>query len=635
MLSERREKIITLLKDGKEWLTGKEISQILSVSDRTVRSDIAFINIYYDDILIESDIRKGYHLNKKILSSMGNHSENIIPQTSLQRCFYIIHELLFNKNELNLIHIMNKLFISNSSMENDLREIKKILEAYSTLKLIRQSNHIYLKGNEENKRELYIKLLEKKMRKNYLNLDFLATLFPNLDFFSIKKLLENILNRYEFDIREMELPSVMTYVGVAIERMLCNNYIKTDNLNKSISIDDIEVSVSSEFYKSISSNLNIVPNESENLYLAFILYGKMKTQTYKNKILLDSNYKVNELVNIILKDIYIQFGVDLRDDEDLKEGLSSHILQLFERKKKNISICNLFLDELKYKYPFFFEMAVRVGKIIEEHLNIIIDEVDISFIEQHLGAALERINFKNKYKTILINPNNQALSSLCEKKIESIFHERMIIVRSMNYFEKKEVLRIKPNLILTTLPLEHNLNILTVQISIFINLEDETRIFQALNSLDRIKFKDKFVISFKNMFEPKFFYLNLNIDTPEKVLTFMSDELYEAGYVDKEFKKSVLNREELSPTSFIYSFAIPHPIKAMSKESKISVAILKKPIQWGEFQVKLVLLLAIQENNEKIMRTFFDWFSYIVSDPQKLSCLMKVKNYDDFINQII
>lgn len=634
MLNERREKIINLLKNDKNWITGKEMSQILNVSDRTIRSDISYINIYYDNILIESDIRKGYHLNKEILSSMNSHSEDIIPQTSFQRYFYIIHELLFKKNELNLVYVMNTLFISNSSMENNLKEIKTMLKSYPTLKLIRHKNYVYMEGSEEDKRELYINLLKKKMKKNYLNLDFLATLFPNFDFLSIKEFLENILNKYELSIREMELPAIMTYVGVAIERMLSNNYIKSDNVNKNTS-NGIELSVSREFYQSISKNLNITPNEDESFYLASLLYGKIKAKTCENENLRDFKYTVSQLVNTILKDIYVEFDVDLRGDEDLKKGLSAHILQLLKRKKKNVTVCNLFLDELKYKYPFFFEMGVRVGKIIEEHLNINIDEVDISFIEQHLGAALERMNSKNKYKIILINPNNQALSSLCQRKIESIFHERMTIVKGMNYFEKKEILKIKPDLILTTVPFEHNLNILTVQISIFINSQDEIKILKALNLLDRIKFKDKFVDSFKNMIEPRFFYLDLDINTPEKILTFMSNKLYNAGYVDKDFKESVLKREELAPTSFAYSFAIPHPIKAMSKESKISVAILKKPIQWGEFQVKLVLLLAIQKNNEKIMRAFFNWFSYIVSDSEKLSCFMKIKSYNDFINQIV
>jgi len=634
LLNERQEKIIAILRNNKNWMTGKELSAFLNVSDRTIRSDIAYINLYYNDMLIESNVKNGYRLNMEALSNLNIHSDQMIPQTSFQRCFYIIHELLFKKNELNLVHAADEVFVSYSSIENDLKEIKKILEPYPTLKLVRRKNYISLGGNEEDKRELYVNLLVKKIKGNFLNFDLLATLFPNFDILAVKELLEKIFKKYNYHGREMEFPVIIAYIGTAIERMLCHKYIQAGGGNENIA-NSVEFSIAWEFYKDVSKTLHMEIKEDEITILALILRGKRQADTDNRVLLLNYDYTVNQLVNDILEDIYIQFDVDLRKDEDLKKGLSAHIQLLLERKKKNIHISNLFLDELKYKYPFFFEMAIRVGKLIGDKLNITIDENDISFIEEHLGGALERMNSKNKYRVIMINPNNQALSSLCIKKIESIFHERMIIVGSINYFEKKEVLKAKPDLILTTVPLEHNLNILTVQISIFVNSEDEIKIFKALNSLDSDRFNEKFVMSFKTMIEPRFFYFDLDLDTPEKVLSFMSDELYNAGLVEKDFKEAVLKREELSPTSFIYSFAIPHPLSAISKESKISVALLKKPIQWGEFQVKLVLLLAIKEDNQRIIRIFFDWLSNVVSDSKKLSSLMKAKSYDEFINSII
>ncbi len=227
LLNERQKKIIMLLKDNKKWMIGKELSEFLNVSDRTIRSDIAYINLYYDDILIESNPRNGYHLNGEVSSNLNIHSENIILQTSFQRCFYIIHELLFKRNELNLISVKDRVFVSDSSMENDLKEIKKIMQPYSTLKLVRHKNYISLEGNEENKRDLYVNLLMKKIKGNYLNLDSLAALFPNFNMLVVKELLENILKKYNYTVREMEFPIIMTYIGVAIERILCHNYIET------------------------------------------------------------------------------------------------------------------------------------------------------------------------------------------------------------------------------------------------------------------------------------------------------------------------------------------------------------------------------------------------------------------------
>ena len=36
----RQKKILQILKEKKDWITGKELSTILSVSDRTIRSDM-------------------------------------------------------------------------------------------------------------------------------------------------------------------------------------------------------------------------------------------------------------------------------------------------------------------------------------------------------------------------------------------------------------------------------------------------------------------------------------------------------------------------------------------------------------------------------------------------------------------
>lgn len=152
----------------------------------------------------------------------------------------------------------------------------------------------------------------------------------------------------------------------------------------------------------------------------------------------------------------------------------------------------------------------------------------------------------------MINPNNLALSSLCIKKLGDIFRERIIIVECLNYYEKEKVLDIKPDFILTTLPLEHSLGIITVQISIFVNSNDVLSIYHALNLLDENRLKKEFTRGIKTMMKPEFFYVDLDFDTPQKVLSFMSDELCKAGLVEPNFKEAVLKRELKS--SFLLNY---------------------------------------------------------------------------------
>ena len=69
-LNKRQEKIIAMMNDMNEWITGKELSKLLNVSDRTIRSDVDVINRTYENELIESNLRYGYHLNQSIFRTL-------------------------------------------------------------------------------------------------------------------------------------------------------------------------------------------------------------------------------------------------------------------------------------------------------------------------------------------------------------------------------------------------------------------------------------------------------------------------------------------------------------------------------------------------------------------------------------
>ena len=62
---------------------------------------------------------------------------------------------------------------------------------------------------------------------------------------------------------------------------------------------------------------------------------------------------------------------------------------------------------------------------------------------------------------------------------------------------------------------------------------------------------------------------------------------------------------------------------------------LDKPVQWGNFEVRLVILLAIRGEDNQLMSIFFDWLSNLVMDPQKLSALLKARDQKDFIENIL
>lgn len=633
MLNKRQERIISIFNENKEWITGKELSRLLGVSDRTIRSDIDTINKHFSDELIQSNIRLGYSLDVEKYNQLYVEEDDI-PQTPAQRCTYLMQQLLIHEDGINLTFLQEDIYVSGYSIENDIKRVRKTLEKYDTLKLVRSKNYIYLKGNEIDKRKLYKDLLSDETQGNFLNLNKLAMFYKDFDLIQVTDVLIRILKEHHYNIKESMFPMLILHIGISIERMLNYQFYKTDIRNDEL-IASEEYKIAKEYYEKLQDLLSLELREDEICLLALLISNK-SGQYQPHHIQIDENsIDIQELIQEVVMPIEKKLHIHFHEDEDFMSGLKMHLQGLVDRYKQNINANNLFVHEIKKNYPLVFEMGVSVGKTLEESLNITINESEMGFIALHFGAAYERLNRNNKFKAVMIIPYNQSFSSLGRKKLESMFSERLEILDTFNIFEEAKVLALNPDLLITTIPLSHDLDILTIQVSMFINNEDESLIFQSLAKLERKRFQNVFNQKISQLINEDYFYMNLDLKNSTEVIEYLCDRLYEGGVVNKFFKKGVLKREEMSPTSFIYSFATPHSFGDYVNIPTISVALLKNPIDWGAYKVKLVILLAINEEDHETLKIFFDWLSQAIGEVGHFSSLLESKNYQDFIKKII
>lgn len=105
--------------------------------------------------------------------------------------------------------------------------------------------------------------------------------------------------------------------------------------------------------------------------------------------------------------------------------------------------------------------------------------------------------------------------------------------------------------------------------------------------------------------------------------------------MDNKFLDSVLQRERMSPTSFANALAIPHALRAYASRSTIAVARLSQPMRWGGFDVSLVMLFAINESDQRMIKIFFDWVSNIITSPAQLERLTQPCTYEEFVERIM
>ena len=630
MLNKRQNQIIDILNNDNNWITGKELAKLLNVSDRTIRSDIDVINKFYDCLLIKSNKRLGYQIDEALLFKQDIETKELIPQNSHERCVYIIRELLFKSKEINLIALQDQVFVSGYSIDNDIKKIRKMISEYPSLKLIRSKNYISLRGNEADKRKLYKQLLTEETHGNFLNLNSIADLWSNFDLLEIKDILEDVCELYNYQIREIDFPMIMIHAGVAIERIINRNYINSKTAKHHLN-NNIEYQISYEFFHRVSKTIDIELVEDEVVLFAQLLIGSYQKDDEDENL----DKLLNQIVDAIIKEVKDYFDINFSKDKDFKLGLKMHLQLLLERQQNNVTITNIYLQEIKRKYPLVFEMAIRAGEVIADICKINVKENELSFLALHLGAAYDRVNSIKRYRAVIIIPHNQMLSNMCIDKLKLRFEERMVIVKRYGFYEETMIKQQEPDLIITTVPLKHNLNIPTVQITLFVNYEDESKVFQTLNLLDKQRYHEDFVVLVNELIRPDLFHVKKQMASSKEVIDFLCDELISKNLADERYKEDVFKRESVSATSFVNGFAVPHSIEITSKESCISIMILDKPVKWGDFEVKLVLLLAIRDTDSHLLKIFFDWLSSIVSDSNKFRQLLEVKNYQEFIQHVI
>lgn len=628
MLKKRQNNIIDILNDKADWITGNTLAQMLNVSDRTIRSDIESINTEYQREIIFSNKRLGYKLDEHAISEMELETHNIIPQTPQERCIWIIKELLFNSRELNLYDLESRVFISGYSIENDLGRIKKMIKDYH-LNLKRSKNFVELIGEENEKRKLYRKLLTDEVQGNFTNLNILANLFSDFDFLKISDIFTETCYEYDYQIKESLFPIVMIHAGVAIERIISGNYAENIDLPDESFTETLEYQLSQDFFARVEQGCQIHSVENEIIKFAILLCSSNSQQDFTQK------KEIREIVVAVLTKINDNFDIDFSGDEALVSGLGNHISSLIERQKTNTSMSNVYLREIKRKYPLVFEMAVHAGEVLSERLEKKVGENELSFIALHLGAAYDRVNSPSKYRAVVIIPNNQMLSKPFIDKINSRFEDRMTIVFNYKIFDERQVRAISPDLIISTVSLKHQIKIPTLQLSLLFDYEDESKIFQLLNQLDKERYHEKFQKMMEHLIQKKLFYRKDHVADGEEAIEYLCNELIKEGLADEDYKADVIKRERISATSFVQGFAVPHAIEISTSESCIATLTLDKPVQWGNFEVRLVILLAIRGEDNQLMSIFFDWLSNLVMDPQKLSALLKARDQKEFIEKIL
>ena len=628
----RTKQLLSLLSQQQDWLKGMTLATLLGVSDRTVRSDIEALNAQYPNTILASK-RQGYRLAKNLPSELVEVLEQALPQTPNERRNYLL-KLLLREELLDCEQLVLQLYISESTLKQDMTQVKTIIQAYPELQLQQSGKTWQLVGTEFYKRKLYRELLSSEIHEEFVSLTQVTKMYPDMDFPAIIACVEQVMGQQNYTIRPTAFPLLMLHIGIMLQRWDGGQFMKemVEAPKTPLTIQQL----ATDIVQLLAAKRQVKVPVSESQALARLLTSyKENSELKATAILHGRTIVIQEVMQVLGQELERLSGIDFLVNEEFVYRLHLHLQSLIERLTYQQALPNLLLYELKRQYPFVFDMAVSVSKKLATLLACELSEDEVGLIGVHLGAAYSQMTVKPLLQVAVIATDNRSLVQSGLKRLQQRFGQRITVVKQMPLYDADQIAELDIELIISFMPMAQKVRLPFVVVSPFFNNEDEMMVMQCLNQLEKRQLDLKVALQMGDYLDEALFQAQTHATTPQTVMTQMAQNLATSGYVTTEFLPSVLQREALSSTDFDYGIAIPHPLLPCSYQSKLAITVLQEPLLWGKYPVKLVVMLAIAEHDQKFSRLFFNWLGECLARPQKMAQLFSAKSRDEFIAAIL
>lgn len=622
--------LIKILKEADAPITSSSLANALNVSPRSVKSYINEINETLPDTISSS--RKGYLIDKTKADELLEESKSLIPQTKDERVNYIINALI-KRGLVNTYDFCDELFVSYSTLKNDLVSVRRILSD-ADLELINSSNVLIINGLEKNKRKLLSSLLYSESHNNFVNYEKMSESFEGIDVTFIKDTILNKFEEYHYFINDYSLENLVLHAVITIDRIR-NGYSATDEKRSVSLLRSHEYDLARSIVSKLEEHFGIRFNEVEVAEFAMLILSRASNLDYQTVTVDNVRQYVGEeiysLADQLIKDFSMFFYIDLSQPEFFVR-FALHIKNLLIRADSGYFSKNPLTDSIKQNCPLIYDSAVNSARLIKERTGINLNDDEIAYIAFHLGGALELQNtLTNKLTAYIFCPGYYDLNTKLSDQISSRFSDTLVIAGILS--QEEELQRANCDLIISTMRITSFNDTPIILVSPFINEQDIRSVGEAIDRIRTIKKRKDFKDRLSYLIKKDLFEVTDESLSKEETIHRMAEQLKDAGYVGKNFEAEVIERDSISSTAF-GTFAIPHAMKMHEMRTGINILIAREPIDWDDKKVELVMMLCFNINERYLFNELFEPISMILVDPDNLSKVLKTKNADEFIDTL-
>lgn len=620
-------KLIKLLSNNSSPKKSQEICKELEISPRTFRNYVKKYRSVLNDIgiLLNSKPGIGYWFEIIDYEKYSDFVQNgikheveeqlIIPTYPEERVTFLIKLFLSNTSYLTIADLEEQLFVSQSTLTNDLREVRNKLKHYN-LEIENRPNYgMKIKGKEFDLRSC--------ISKYYFYTDIYDNLLLQNEEDLEKKVINNLLyetiTEKNFPLTDIGFKNLVNHLMIVLLR---NGKVKVDKktVEKYRELEEMEeFEISTVLVKKIEDTFNTNLSDLESYYITLHLLGKQLGVDRKNNNSL--NRETDELLEAILKEIHKMFGIDFSLDTKLVSQLATHFLPMMNRLKYGLYIDNPITELIRDEDPFAFEIALFAANIVRDKFGYQVNLDEIGYLAPHFSLAIHKSREHIQKKNILVVCASGAGSSqILLYKLKQKYSDYLNEIKIIRLYEISKIDQQQYDLVISTVPITEKLEIPIIRVQYFLNDKDlqliDVELRDSHGSFDYIE----------EYFKHELLFTDIKSSNSEGIIREMCTRIGETISLPESFFDLVIQREELAPTEFGNKVALPHPIYPISKNSFVAFAVLQKPIKWKKEMVKYVFLLSPGAQDLETLNRFNIALAAVVTNKYALSMLDNAKD---------
>ena len=627
MLDARMKKIIIELSDS-EYVTASELAKILDLNEKTVRTTIGKMRDSLDEygIEIESKTRKGYHLliydKEKYQAFINNDewlSKNDIPNNSKEREEWLLDYLLKQHKFVRIDDLSEMLYVSRSTITNDIRNVEDSLKSYH-ITLIRRPNYgLHIQGSEFDIRNCMIsQFKDNKWAQRFSDKE-------ENELKEISKILLNNIQNQKVVLSKSMIQEMTSCIYIAKVRYE-ENYKITVSKNEVVHrIYKPCIDVATNIVEELNEKFHIHLLDSEIYYIAINIAARSDYNVLEGELESGVINQARKQATHMLDCVYDMMHLDMRQNLSLLYDLISFLIPMDIRMRYGIIAKNPFAEATKKKYFFAYNVASQAVIPLKKTYFHEVPENEIAYLTSIFALFIEQEkDKKKKYNILVICATNMSTSKLLAYQYKKKFKKYIDEVYTCEMYNLDSFDFSKVDYIFTTVEINRVLPKPVLGISAF--LEDEE--VEKISSI--LKFKSSNTIA--DVYSEELFYDNIKGETKEEILFEICKRIPEKYGIPSDFYEGLLRREEITGTDLAKHVALPHPYETTSDISFACISVLDHPIRWTRQDVQVVILMAVAEDEQRDLTNFLQLISEFIANESAVLQLVEEPDFTTFVN---